>query len=378
MTIKGLAEFLKNKKVPKEGRTYTPKKGIRENSQGDMSTPLYLKQLAGKRVAIETAGIIYRQNWAAIKNVLSNYPFILRETGWTKPADHEILSAFKRFFKSHAKRILDSGIIPIFIVEGKSPDMKGITAQKRAETRTSLAEKSDAYKMDIDLETFKKKLNYVYPPGPNHVQAVIDVLQEMGVSVIRAKHESEGVCAFLVNSPPEHPLHCDCALTDDYDIFMYGCRAVIRNLRSSNVQYTPDSIPGIGNNKNRNLEVEGYAFRDILYFLGFLPVDEDGKYMIVSPEEEQTAEERFRLMCILCGNDYSTNIRNLGPAKICTMIKKYDIKTYDDACKVEPRFTDIPYNKIMETIENNKDYSIIYLSSEVLPVSQVTDTISKS
>lgn len=355
MTIKGLAEFLKNRKVPKEGRDIK----VKDPKGGGIPPPLYLRQLRGKRVAIETAGIIYRQNWAATKNVIDGYPFMLRETGWTRPADHEILMTFKKYFRSTVRRIIASGIIPIFIVEGKAPDMKEGTVQKRAETRTSLMDKPNAHVMDVDLNAFKKKLMYAYPPGPLHTQAVIDILQEVDATTVRAKYEGEGVCAFLVNSPPEHPLHCDCALTDDYDIFMYGCKLVIRNLRSVG--------PEVG-----FFEVEGYAFRDILFFLGFLPVDDEGKYITVSSEDEKKAEDQFRLMCILCGNDYTNNVRNLGPAKICAMIKKHNIHTYEDACKVEPRFEEIPYYKIMETIDNNREYTILNIASSI-PVQTLVD-----
>jgi len=355
MTIKRLAEYLRDQNVPKLGR----------RNENDSDTPLYMNQLRGKKVAIEVAGIVYRQNWGAVKHVMKSHTFIFMSNKdsigghWSRPSDDEIHVMFKVYFRSFVRRIIDSGIIPIFVIEGKAPDMKGATIKKRIDGKKEQSDRADAVRGNIELNEFKKKLMYAYTPGSKHAEIVIEVLKDMGVTTVRAKHEAEGVCAYLVNTTftiGEHgesvkfPLHCDVALTDDYDIFMYGCKAVIRNLRSA------DPTKG-------HFEAEGYAFDDILYSLGFLPVDEDGNRMPVSCTQKITAEEQFRLLCILCGSDYSDNIGGLGPAKICTMIKKHNILTYEDACRVEPRFAAIPYHGIIQTIENNKTYTIIESSS---------------
>lgn len=359
MTIKRLPEYLRSEGVPKMGRR-----------KDEEEVPLYLNQLRGKRICIDTAGLIYRQNWAAVKHVIKNYTFVYVQNKdqygnplpggyWTRPSDDEIHTMFRVYFNSFVRRIIDSGIIPVFVIEGKAPDMKEATVQERIEFKNNLESKADALKGSLELSDFKKKLTYAYPPTAKHVEIVLDILKEKGVTTIRAKHEAEGVCAYLVNTEyivdengvkRKFPLHCDATLIDDYDIFMYGCRAVIRNLRSV------DPSKGY-------FEVEGYAFDDILYTLGFLPVDENGNHIPVSREDKTLAEERFRLMCILSGSDYSKNIPGLGPGKICKMIKKHNIKTYEDACKIEPRFTTIPYAKIIETLERNKEFTIIHHSS---------------
>ena len=351
MTIKRLAEYLRDQNVPKLGR----------RNEEDEEVPLYMNQLKTKKIAIEVAGLVYRQNWAAVKHVMKNHTFIFvsNKDGiggyWSRPADEEIHTMFKVYFRSFVKRILDSGVIPVFVVEGKAPDMKGATIQKRVDGKKEQSDKADALRGNIELDEFKKKLLYAYPPGARHAEIVLEVLKDMGVTTVRAKHEAEGVCAYLVNTDyisdengirTKFPLHCDVALTDDYDIFMYGCRAVIRNLRSAEA------------NKGY-FEAEGYAFEDILYTLGFLPIDEDGNRIPVSSKQKNAAEGQFRLMCILCGSDYSDNVRGLGPAKICAMIKKHNVMTYEDACKVEPKFTVIPYDKIIQTIEKNKEFVVI-------------------
>lgn len=342
MTIKRLAEYLRDQGVPKVGR----------RSNDDSDEPLYMSSLKGKRVAIEVAGIIYKQNWAAVRYVIANHSFvsITRDgiTQWSRPSDDEIYDTFRTYFGSFIRRIIESGIIPVFVLEGKAPDMKSMTIQKRSDVKADQELKVNSLRDTVDLSEYRKRLLYSYPPSSKHVDIVIDILKDKGVTVIRSRHEAEGVCAYLVNTHTvmdvdgkecKFPHHCDVALCDDYDILgLYGCRAVIRNLRSS------DRSHGY-------FEMEGYTIDDILYTIGFLQ-----PHHTISDREN--ACKRFQLMCILCGSDYNDNIRGLGPSKICSMMKKYNIMTYEDACTIDNRFNSIPYDNIIRTINENMEFSI--------------------
>lgn len=340
MTIKRLAEFFRELGVPKEGR---------DCKEHDV-IPFYLNQLKGKRVAIETSTIVYKQNWAAVLRAIDNYPFIwIDGRGWSSPSEDEVLEIFKRFFKSYIVKIIGSGIIPVFILEGKSPKLKAATIQKRSELRIEMSDKASSVKGNIDLEAFKKKLPYMYMPNTKHMTVIIDILKELKVDTLRAKHEGEGVCAHLVNNVDD-PYHCDVALSDDYDIFMYGCRVVVRNLRQAS-------------SKVGGFEVTGYAFQDVLFATGFIdPLN-------YTQEEYEIAIDRFRLFCVLCGTDYSDNVFNMGPARILSMLKNHDIYTYEQACVVEPRFKDIPYADIIDTLKANAIYSVVYPTLTIVPPS---------
>lgn len=343
MTIKRLAEYLRDQGVPKIGR----------RSSSDSDHPLYMSSLRGKRVAIEVSGIIYKQNWAAVRHVVNNHPFVCLPTAtggsqWSKPSDDELLYTFKMYFASFVRRIIDSGIIPVFVLEGKSPDMKGTTVQRRSDTRSDQETKANNLRDSMDLEEYRKRLLYSYPPSYKHVDIVLDILKDKGVTVIRSRYEAEGVCAYLVNTHSVldangkecvFPHRCDTALCDDYDILgLYGCRTVIRNLRST------DKSHGY-------FEAEGYTIDDILCTIGFLQQP-------YSDADREIACKRFQLMCILCGSDYSDNIRGLGPSKICTMMKKHNIITYEDACLVDSRFKAVPYHDIVKTINDNMEFSV--------------------
>lgn len=319
MTINGLPEFLRGLGVPKVGRS----------SQKDSTSPFKLETLRGKRIAIEASGLIHKQNWAAILAVSRQFPFIWLNQAWTMPANDEVLSMFKVMFRSMIKRIQGTGVIPIIVLEGKSPEAKEGTRKKRSEARADALRDAEESRRVPNLLAFQAQLPKAYPPGKAHVIIVRDLAMEMGIETYEAAYEAEGACAALV----KHGL-CDVALIDDYDIFMYGCKAVIRNM---------------WRNKDGEIEVEGYALRDLLIAMDF----QDPNIQDV----DSNALARFRLLCALSGNDYSHNIPGLGINRIYDIILKNRIQTYDEACRIEPRFKEIPYAKIVDTIEANAAYS---------------------
>lgn len=322
MTIKGLSDYLHKNKLPIVGRRTNDREG----------EPYSLSKLKGKRVSIETAGIVYKQNWAAINRAIKEHRFVYSdEMGWSQPSLDDILKHFYVYFKGFVKRLVASGIRPVFVVEGKSPDMKVDTVNGRVKLKVDNEKEVQMLRRCRDFVAFRKKLPHGYSPNQHHTQVVIDILTEMKLPTLRAHYEAEGVCGHLVTDTND-PFHCDIAMSDDYDVFMYGSKAVIRNLRA-----LPPS--------NREYEIEGYALADVMDLLGFNPTHD---------------HERFVLFCLLCGSDYTDNVHGIGPGKLRILFHKHNIHTYEEACKVEHKFRQIPYHKALLTIQDNRKYSVVY------------------
>lgn len=395
MTVKGLARLLKSNNVPYLGRY----------NDEDTSTPFYLNALAGKRVAIESAGIIYKQMMGAVRLAIGRHEFTYGDDGWSKPSDDDVLEIFRWMFRSYMERLLSSGIVPIVVIEGRSPTMKSDTIQNRSNDRCNKKEQAECARKSPNVDDYKKYLRSAYHPCTIHVDAAIDVMRNLGITMLRANHEGEGVCAKLVNDPND-PYHCVCAIIDDYDIFMYGCRTVVRNLR-----YASDRVGGF--------EGTAYAHIDIPMSLGLINMV-DGK---PDMNDYKMATHRFRLMCILSGTDYHPNVRDVGcvrvlkamrtkevevttikvgdhtmdvhtetlrrfdggiphipmevrssPSSITRFLESHDgplvqyeivstyskrIDTYEEMCIIDPRFKSIPYYQIISTLKANMTYTPI-------------------
>lgn len=347
MTVEGLSEFFKKRAIPMAGRR------LKDNASS--TQPLLLSFLKGKKVCIEVQGIVHKQTYAAVQRITHSFPYIYVDNmGWAHPPESDVLDMFKIYFRSFAQKILKSGIVPIFILEGKTPPMKMDTVAARRKALEDRKKEFESMKKKtmrsisaISLNEFKKASECIYAPGSSHVAIVKEILSELDITMIQADYEAEGVCAYLVNNPNDSN-HCSCALIDDYDIFMYGCKGVMRGLRS---------LKNLTTSGIDYFEVEGYSFSDILETLGLISKCSISLSTPIQSDDE-IAIRRFQLICALSSNDYHEGVYGWGPAKIYKLIMKHNIHTYEQICTIEPKFSTVPYQEILGTLKINMGYTL--------------------
>jgi 5'-3' exonuclease len=121
---------------------------------------------------------------------------------------------------------------------------------------------------------------------PEHRTETMEFLKHMGVWVIQAEGEGEGVCALMNRLG-----YADHIAADDADVFPFGGKSLVRN---------------IGWKGKRELKMRRYDIQQILKDIGL-----DRSSMIE--------------MTILCENDYNklTRIRGIGPKNAYTIIKEH-------------------------------------------------------
>lgn len=291
MTIKRLSNLLKARNVPFVGRS----------NDKDTSTPFYLNSLHGVRVAVEASGIIYKQNAGAANRVIDMHEFTY-DNGWSRPSEDEVLNMFRNFYRGYMTRLVGSGMIPVVIIEGRGPEMKSGTLQQRTMLKANNEEKVETARTCMDLEAYKKRLRNSYFPTSAHVNVAIEEMRKLNITMVRAHREAEGVCAKLVIDKND-PLHCSCAIIDDYDIFMYGCTVVVRNLRTAS-----ERVGGF--------EGTAYTHLDVLDKLDLIKKDDDK----IDMSDYHMASRRFKVLCILSGTDYHPNIKGIGCVKILNLM----------------------------------------------------------
>jgi len=215
--------------------------------------------------------------------------------------------------------LLERGIIPVFVFDGKPPDAKNNTLNKRNETRIKMKERIhelteirntikdspivDPYEFinsDDDVvenEQIKeiKKLNTkirnieknILVVKKIHSEQVIEFLDSLGIPYLQAISESEEMCAFLQKKG-----FVDYVVTEDTDALTFGAKKVI--------------------------------FGEKVYDLEIILRDLDLTF------------DSFIDFCILCGCDYTTTIPKVGPVNALKLIKKFhsidnfDIKLPED------------------------------------------------
>lgn len=189
-------------------------------------------------------------------------------------------------------RLLESGIKPVYVFDGKPPDLKGGELQKRAERREEAQKQLDKATEagDVaDIEKFNRRLVKV---TKEHCREAKELLALMGVPYVDAPCEAEAQCAALVKSGKVYG-----TATEDMDALTFGSSVLLRHLTFSEA---------------RKMPVQEFTYQKVL----------DGL---------ELSQESFIDLCILLGCDYCESIRGVGPKRAIELIKQY--KSLEKICE---------------------------------------------
>jgi len=181
-------------------------------------------------------------------------------------------------------RLIENGILPIYVFDGKAP------AEKIQELKKRLNRREEATKLlQLAIEEGNKENIEKYDKRKTkieswHVEECKKLLKLMGVPFVTAVSEAEAYCAFL------NKKGCVKAVgTEDMDALCFGADVLLRNLNSA---------------QSKNMDIEEYNLKVIL-------------------KEMEITMESFIDLCILLGCDFSDTIKGIGPKKAYELIKKY-------------------------------------------------------
>lgn len=148
--------------------------------------------------------------------------------------------------------LLYNEITPLFVFDGKPPPEKKELLEKRKQDKIVAEKKfkeikrriasnthNDDEVADLEAEADQLRRQFVRITASN-ISDVKNLLRTMGISYYESDGESDGICAKLVRK--KHAFAC---LSEDMDMFIYGCPRVLRYLsllKSSVVMYDLKSI----------------------------------------------------------------------------------------------------------------------------------------
>ncbi|KAK9818555.1 hypothetical protein WJX74_006900 [Apatococcus lobatus] len=186
------------------------------------------------------------------------------------------------FFRT--ARMLENGIKPVYVFDGKPPNLKKDELAKRFTKRTDatddLAEARETGEA-ADVEKYSKRTIRVTQV---HNDECKKLLRLMGVPVVEAPSEAEAQCCAMNKADLVFGV-----ATEDMDALTFGTPRLIRNLMA------PASA---------KITVTEYDYDKVLEGLG-LTVDQ------------------FIDMCILCGCDYCGHIKGVGEKKALQLVQKF-------------------------------------------------------
>jgi flap endonuclease-1 len=171
----------------------------------------------GKTVAVDTMLIIY-------KFMIG----MLNSGGQLKRSDGKVTTHLNGFMYK-IKNMLQAGILPVFVIDGKSPSIKKNTIKKRQDIRdraqTKLYELEEVEYLTETEGLQKIQLEKkVYRPTKEVIRDVKYLITLFGLPLIQAKEEADPQCAALNIANK-----VDCVISDDMDTLFFGAPRIAKN-----------------------------------------------------------------------------------------------------------------------------------------------------
>lgn len=214
--------------------------------------------------------------------------------------------------------MVEKGIKPIYVFDGKAPELKSDTQAKRQEIRNE-AEKN--YKEALksgDTEKARKYAMRSSKLSPEIIESSKRLLTLMGIPYVAAKGEGEAQAAYLVEKGDAYAV-----ASQDYDCLLFGAKRVVRNLAVNS---------NLGN-------LEYYELRHVLHELNI------------------TREELID-MGILIGTDFCDGLKGVGAKTALKLAKKGQLQEKLDELQKE---SEHDLNEVRDIFLNhnvNTDYKI--------------------
>lgn len=231
-----------------------------------------VKCLRNKKMAIDISILLYQ----SIINQRQTGSDLLNSEG-------EIVSQLLGIFNKTCK-FIELGIKPVYVFDGKPPELKNKTINERRETKIKALErlKCEDISDDEKVRLFKKCVFI----SKKQKDATKKMLTLMGIPYVDAPEEADSQCAYLAKNKL-----VDCVYTEDMDILTFGSPKIVRNI--NDCSYMEIDLDNIQN----KLDI---------------------------------SNDEFIQFCILLGTDYSDSISSLYPKQLLDIYKSCNIKNLED------------------------------------------------
>uniref|UniRef100_A0A1I7Y9V9 Flap endonuclease 1 n=1 Tax=Steinernema glaseri TaxID=37863 RepID=A0A1I7Y9V9_9BILA len=231
-----------------------------------------MKAYFGRKVAIDASMSIY-QFLIAVRQDGSQL------TNADGEATGHLMGMFYRTI-----RMIDNGIKPCYVFDGKPPELKSGELEKRTERRAEAEKELAAAKEKGDTETISKFERRLVKVSKEHNEECKRLLRLMGVPVVDAPCEAEAQCAALARSQKVFA-----TATEDMDALTFGSSVLLRHMTFSEAKKMP---------------IKEFDLSKVLREMDF-------------------THEQFIDLCILLGCDYCPTIRGIGPKRAFELMQQY-------------------------------------------------------
>ena len=241
-----------------------------------------LEALAGRAIALDAYNILYQ--FITIIRGPDGRPLMDRRGRITS----HLSGVFFRTIN-----FMKLGIKPIFVYDGRPPELKMKTVEKREERRAEAAKLYEMALAEGRIEEAQKYAKQAATLNEFIVESSKRLLKLMGVPIVQAPSEGEAQAAYLVKRGDAYA-----SGSQDFDSLLFGSPRLVRNLSIVGRR----KLPG----RKEYVEVEP----EIIYLDKLL-------------DSLRITREQLIDIGILVGTDYCEGVKGVGPKTALKLVKEY-------------------------------------------------------
>ncbi|CAB49654.1 flap endonuclease-1 [Pyrococcus abyssi] len=240
-----------------------------------------LENLYGKKIAIDALNAIYQ------------FLSTIRQRDGTPLMDSKgrITSHLSGLFY-RTINLMEAGIKPVYVFDGKPPAFKKKELEKRREAREEAEIKWKEALAKGDIEEARKYAQRATKVNEMLIEDAKKLLQLMGIPIVQAPSEGEAQAAYMAGKGDVYA-----SASQDYDSLLFGTPRLVRNLTITGKRKMP------GKDIYVEIKPELIVLEEVL-------------------KELKITREKLIELAILVGTDYNPGgIKGIGPKKALEIVK---------------------------------------------------------
>ncbi len=227
--------------------------------------------------------------------------------------------------------LVDKGIRPVFVFDGKASALKAATQKKRHEIRTDAIQKHEQALKEGNLEEAKKFGSRALRLDGKMIADAKELVSLMGFPVIAAPGEGE---AQVVHMMKEGRL--DGCVSQDYDALLFGASTLYRNIGVTGKRKVP------GKNIYTDVDPEKIILHNVL-------------------ESNGITSEKLIWIGLLIGTDFNEKFPKIGVKTALRLVKEHN--SFDDVIAATGHSPAFNWQEVMEVFSKpntTSDYKISF------------------
>src|SRR3989338_971408 len=219
--------------------------------------------------------------------------------------------------------LMEEGLKLAFVFDGKAPEIKKKTWEKRSAIKKEAALKFEVAEEAGNLEDMKKFASRTAVLNKEMIADAKLLLQALGLPIIQAPSEGEAQAAYMAKKGDAYAV-----VSQDYDNLIFKAPFLVRNLSIAGKRKRAGKFAFV------NVKPEIISLKEVL-------------------AELQLTFDQLVVVAILVGTDYNPGgIKGIGPKKALALVRETPTDEVFEKVEWSKYYPDLDWKEIFSTIVN--------------------------